>query len=74
MSAQPEAHDALLRAIAKAAPKAKDSEELGHLAEAYSKVVHGPQGGSMDYDYANATTTHTHQHHHDERGPAGFTS
>lgn len=71
MSAVEEARDAVCERIKDEAPNA-DADDLVKLAQAFSHVTYGPQGGDMDYSYGYDGTYHYHTHHHDERRPAGF--
>jgi hypothetical protein len=70
------AADALYARIADQASDA-NPEELGKLAEAYSKITFGPQGGEMSnstaYNYTSKTDQHETKHDGEERDrPAGF--
>lgn len=72
------ARRALLAAIAAKAPEAS-VEDLAKLATAFQQIVHGPQGGRMDYTYGYTGTYEHHEHQHphelDRSGRgAGFTS
>lgn len=78
--AKQKAQAALLNAIATKA-KGADVDGLGTLATAYQQVVHGPQGGDMQYasgqtyQYTATTeaTSHSHTHAHDpSRNGVGF--
>lgn len=77
-NAQAKAADAIFNRIASAAELAAP-EDLLKLADAYGKVVHGPQGGHMvnetDYDYRSKTDQHETKHEgEDRKRPAGFST
>lgn len=70
-SAMEDVRDALASQIARLAKDASPSETKT-LAEAYSLIAHGPQGGSYQSDQRGTTDYHQTHHQGEARPSVGF--